>query len=402
MNTELRIGIDITSDLTHWEVYYGYPWFSKSIYVLDMLDGLCRNGHAGQMVVFTYRWAEEFLRARFPGIHIVCVGNRLCDTVYRVSGKNIYRHLNMCPNIARTINVCDMDLLWNPFLSVGDGKREIRHRTVETIHDLIEYHPNESADGCEAFRHAIASADRLVTISEYVKRECIEAFDFPEDRISVIPNAIQFQDVQEEPVPNLAPGYILDINGYREHKNTITLIRAFERIKDQTDCDLVLCAGSRDEAYYTEMLREIEARRLQNRVTVLYHLSKAQIEWLYNHARLYVNPSLMEGFGRGPVEAALHSVPVLTSKETSLYEITKGLLEYMTNPRDDEEIARSMLRIITNGPSYDMQQVKEIYLKEYTPEAVSVRLWELFEKMAVPFRENTSAPGTSGNGGGFF
>ena len=129
MNTELRIGIDLTSVLFHWEVNLGYPFYSRSIYTLDILDGLCRNGHAGQLVLFTYHWAEEFLRARFPGVRIVCMGNRLFDTAYSVTGKNIYLHLNMSPHITRRINACDVDLLWDPFLSVWNSKREIRHRT---------------------------------------------------------------------------------------------------------------------------------------------------------------------------------------------------------------------------------------------------------------------------------
>ena len=387
MNTKLRIGIDMTDALTRWEVEKGQFLLSRSIYTADILDGLCRNGHADQLVIFTYFWAKDFLKARFPGVRIVCVGNRVCNAACRITGKNVYQKFNMTENISHSINACPVDLVWNPFLRAGIEKREIRHRTVATIHDMMEFRPEEQPDGFKGFKYAVASADHLVTISEHVKKEFFEKLGgVPEDKISVIPNAIQLQNVQEEPVAGLSPGYILCVNGFYVHKNTMAPIRALDRIKEQTDCNLVLCGGSKDEHFYADVLQEIEARQLQDRISVFYQLPKAQVEWLYNHARLYVNPSRMEGFGRGPIEAALHGAPVLTSKETSLYEVTMGLLDYITDPTDTEEIAQDILRMLANGPTYDMKQAKEKYLKAYAPETVAASLWDVFEKTVHPPR----------------
>ena len=384
MDRELRIGIDLTAHLTHPEAKSGQLVYSASIYIADILDGLCRNGHAGQITIFTYRWAETFLKTRFPGVRIVCVGNRVCDAVNSASGKNLYRKFNMNANIVRTINACDVDLVWNPFLSTRLKQREIQHRTIATVHDFIDYSKAEQAAG---FRQAVISASCVMTISEYVKRDCARVFCIPEDRIIVIPNAVRVSGIREEPVPDLAPGYILDVNGFHPHKNTITLIRAFDRIGERTDCTLVLCGGGRDDGYYAELLREIETRQLKNRVRVIYQATDAQVEWLYNHARLFANPSLKEGFGRGPIEAALRCVPVLTSGETALYESTMGLLEYMTDPKSDEAMAGDLLRVLTDGVSYDMQRAKEKYLKAYAPETVAAACWETFEKAAGDARQ---------------
>ena len=225
MDRDLRIGIDLTAHLTHPEAKSGQLVYSASIYIADILDGLCRNGHAGQITIFTYRWAETFLKTRFPGVRIVCVGNRVCDALNSASGKNLYRKFNMNANIVRKINACDVDLVWDPFLSSSIEDREIQHRTIVTVHDLIGYSKAEKATG---FRQAVISASCVMTTSEYVKRDCARAFRIPEDRIAVIPNAVQVSGIREEPVPDLAPGYILDINGFHPHKNPMTLIRAFD------------------------------------------------------------------------------------------------------------------------------------------------------------------------------
>ena len=383
---KLKVGIDMTDAVSWWEVETGQSLFSASIYSMDILEGLCRNGHTKQLVIFAGHWAEDFIRARFPDIRIVSEGNKFYDKVNRITGKNVYEKFNLEYSVLHSMNACHVDLVWNPFLSARIEKREVRHRTVPTVHDLMEYRPEEQPDGFEGFKHAVTSANHLVTISEYVKNDCITTLGIPGDNISVIPNAIRPPAIQEEPVPDLAPGYILGINSFAAHKNTISLIRAFDRIKDQTDCNLVLCAGSRNDNYYENMLQEIEARQLQDRIRIVYQIPKAQVEWLYNHARLYVNPSRMEGFGRGPIEAALHGAPVLTSKETSLYEVTMGLLDYIADPTDTEEIGQDILRMLANGPTYDMKQAKEKYLKAYAPETVAASLWDVFEKTVHPPR----------------
>ena len=84
---------------------------------------------------------------------------------------------------------------------------------------------------------------------------------------------------------------------------------------------------------------------------MLYKISEAKKTWLLKNAALFVTPSLYEGFGRTPIEAAVCKVPVISTKETSLYETTMGLVSYYDNATDENELADTILTVIRNSPS---------------------------------------------------
>lgn len=61
----------------------------------------------------------------------------------------------------------------------------------------------------------------------------------------------------------------------------------------------------------------------------------------YQFADLFIHPSLLEGFGYPPIEAAIHKTPVLTTKETALYESTMGILNYYEPATDSQALAKN-------------------------------------------------------------
>ena len=71
---------------------------------------------------------------------------------------------------------------------------------------------------------------------------------------------------------------------------------------------------------------------------MLFRVTDEERNWLLTNAALFVTPSLFEGFGRTPVEAAICRIPVISTKETSLFEATQGLCSYVENPTDEKEL----------------------------------------------------------------
>ena len=105
--------------------------------------------------------------------------------------------------------------------------------------------------------------------------------------------------------------------------------------------------------------------------------SEGEMRYLYTHADLFVTPSLEEGFGYTPIEAAVLKTPVLISNIAVLKEVTQGKIASF-NPHSQEELAEKISRIISNPPSDEERTaLSEFYLKEYSLEKQIERFTEV-------------------------
>ena len=108
---------------------------------------------------------------------------------------------------------------------------------------------------------------------------------------------------------------IVAINLQFHHKNVITLIKAFELIKDKTECNLVFIGNVPDRVKY---LKEyVTSHNLDDRIIFKGFVEDEERNYLLENCRLYVNPTLYEGFGMTAVEAIILGVPTLVSKDSN-------------------------------------------------------------------------------------
>ena len=87
---------------------------------------------------------------------------------------------------------------------------------------------------------------------------------------------------------------------------------------------------------------------------------------MYRHADLFVTPSLKEGFGWTPIEAAILETPVLISDIDVLKEVSCNKLPTF-NPHSPEELAVKMRELIENPPSIEnRKQLSKFYMERYS------------------------------------
>lgn len=232
--------------------------------------------------------------------------------------------------------------------------------TVATVHDLswLRYPETQPAARVRELNRrmpaAMQNAAHILVDSEYVRQEVIAHFGLPEDRISValLGVAAEFKPLAARlraPILDaygLQYGrYILAVSTLEPRKNLLSLIAAFARLPAnmRRGYPLVI-AGMRG---WGDSLRSDSLRQLISRgeVRLTGYVPQGDLPGLYSGARMFVYPSLYEGFGLPPLEAMACGVPVIVSNRASLPEVV-GSAGVLTEPLDDAGIAQHMQSLI--------------------------------------------------------
>ena len=232
--------------------------------------------------------------------------------------------------------------------------------SIATFHDLSIYrypecHPPERvAFMTKEIPVALRRASFLITDSEYIRREVIEFFDWPADRIKAIPLGVsdEFHPRNMELTAGVLDKFGLQHGGYalcvatiEPRKNIGALLRAYGSlpIALRTRYTLVL-AG--DRGWRSESLHEqIGQGQSQGWLRYLGYVDTADLPALYAGARGFVFPSLYEGFGLPLLEAMASGLPVLTSANSTLAEVASGAA-LLVDPEDDDAIASGIHTVL--------------------------------------------------------
>ncbi|MEX2382193.1 MAG: glycosyltransferase family 1 protein [Opitutales bacterium] len=240
--------------------------------------------------------------------------------------------------------------------------------------------------------HAITlrKANRIVVISDFVKSDLLNRYGAKwDEKIEVIHNPINwnfFDGRKNDIVHRRDYPYVLSVSAQWSHKNLDTLVKSFKAVKDvYKDYKLLLVGqlssnlSSRLEGV-VDIGKVIEDVGLGNEVMVTGYLSDDEIVSVYKNAKLFVFPSLFEGFGRPPVEALGLGLPVLTNKLSSLLEVTKGFANYVEDVRDENELANNIIAILSDPEKYrpTSEQVSRIR-ESYDINSVSQKMYELIK-----------------------
>jgi glycogen synthase len=179
---------------------------------------------------------------------------------------------------------------------------------------------------------ALEMADSVIAVSEGMKRDVIELFDVPPEKITVIYNGIDTDEYK--PVNTTAAlekygidtdkPFVLFVGRITRQKGIIHLVNAIKYIDDEAQ--IVLCAGQPDTE---EIKREMEAgiaavqKKRKNIVWIQKMAPKNEIIELYSQAAVFCCPSIYEPFGIINLEAMACSTPVVASAVGGIVEIIR-------------------------------------------------------------------------------
>lgn len=257
------------------------------------------------------------------------------------------------------------ELLFSPF--TGDDLVHIPHfnaplltgtKTVVTVHDLIYLKFPEKYAGFLklkaaefAIGNAVKNASRVIAVSENTKKDIIERFPDAEGKVKVIYEAAsdRYKKVySSEKLEEVRKRFgingrvVLYVGSIKPHKNILTLVKVFKKLKEWGVPHQLVLAGRWDkkEDYLKNKLSD-------DHVRYVGEVSADDLGSLYSLADVLVNLSLYEGFGLTLLEAMQCGVPVVASNVSSIPEVV-GNAAYTLAPGAVEQIADTVYNVLAN------------------------------------------------------
>jgi glycosyltransferase involved in cell wall biosynthesis len=185
----------------------------------------------------------------------------------------------------------------------------------------------------------------LLTVSNFSKGEISQFYNYPENKIFVVPNAVSDAFQPGPPLTN-KQDYLLAVSSPSAHKNFSRMIEAFLTLRTQEDLQLHI-VGAASEIFSDPNLQRLASS--DPRIHFLGRLSDTELIAQYQGATAFVFPSLYEGFGIPPLEAQACGCPVLAANAASIPEVLQASALYF-DPVDVGHIASAMKRILTDLP----------------------------------------------------
>ena len=248
-------------------------------------------------------------------------------------------------------------------------------------------------------------ADVILTVSEFSRREIHHYLGIPLEKIHVVYNGVDPEqyhpDYSEDRIQevkakyNIPGSYILYLGTLEPRKNIETLIRAYQRLLSagpsrfgQTPAAFpkLVLAGKKGWLY-DSIFQLVKEFHLENQVIFTGYVDESDAAPLLCGARMFVFPSLYEGFGIPPLEAMACGTPVIVSDCASLPEVV-GDAGLLVPPTDIEKLAESMNRLLKDDQLH--AALREAGLKrtgQFTWKASAKKLVQIYRMMGSNSKE---------------
>ncbi len=293
------------------------------------------------------------------------INNSGCDAVFFTTDGSRYARFKL--NIPTVVEINDLKWLKD---DTKANKKSFRSLALDLM----------SGSNYKRYKNTVERASLITTISQYTKDDLLRFFpETPTDKVHVI--YLSVPEIKGSKIPeglNEGEHYILNVNTIAEFKNPLTLLKAFVLLRNQYKGKLVL-VGRTTEYWNNILIPFIIENNIEDRVVHLQNLDDTELRYLYEHAELFVTPSLHEGFGYTPIEAAIYGSPVVSSRCESLPEATMELVKYYEPATDEYALMKAMSEVLASPPSVEQRnKISSTFLNRYTARNHATELLKLF------------------------
>jgi glycosyltransferase involved in cell wall biosynthesis len=233
---------------------------------------------------------------------------------------------------------------------------------------------------------SIKKSDLILTISQNSKKDIINFYNIPEEKIKVIylaadenfkPRLLTIEQ-REYLIKkyNLPSNFVLYVGNIDFRKNIDAIIEVADILVNKKKKDIYfVLAGGASFRYKSVIKRSKKIKK--GHIIFLNKVDSKDIPFIYNLAKIFFFPSFYEGFGLTPLEAMQSGLPVVASDTSSLPEVI-GKAGLMHDPRDYEGFAKDIMKLLGDKDFYDkireqgIEQAKNFSWEKTTKEIVKI------------------------------
>ena len=304
------------------------PRTGVGTYVHDLLRALFTLDQTREYVLISTgrRVVSLPLLEDFPNVRRVHIS--IPNKILHMSMR-LFRWPRLDRLAARSIGITSFDLYISGNIHIMSITPGLVHLAM--IHDLSFFHIPDTFSLKRRLWHWIVKpfeqierADHIIVNSTYTKDDIMRTVGIREDRLTVISPGSSITEQSDEASVReryeLPERFVCCLATIEPRKNIAALIQAFTTSKlPGWGYDLVLLGGV---GWSSRGMNTLIAQTPGVR-----HLGFVKEEDKYailQSAKLFVYPSLFEGFGMPVLEAMTAGVPVIAGANTSLFELTDG------------------------------------------------------------------------------
>lgn len=265
------------------------------------------------------------------------------------------------------ISIDKQQLLWMPVQNLPRFRAR-NMKTVVTIHDLaFKIYPDmfPSKDLKKLNFHtdyAVKNANHLIAVSKATKDDLLKYYPrLRESNVTVVHHGLDADEWKIEKNPQkireitniykISKIYIVYVGAVQPRKNLIVLIEAFEKLKNiNVDIQLV-CVGA--DAWMSEGThKRVNMSKYKKDIIFTGGVPFYHLKTILTNAKVFVFPSVHEGFGIPILEAFISKVPVIASNSGSLAEVL-GEAGELFNPKDSNELFIKLRKVLNSQKNRD-------------------------------------------------
>lgn len=241
--------------------------------------------------------------------------------------------------------------------------------SVMTVHDLIfERFPQHHTFANRAFLRVamplfVRRADAIIAVSRHTKRDILELYDTPPQKVFVVGEGIEghFKPAEAEEVRRVQEEYgirrpyLLMVGTLEPRKNHALAFEALARLKAEGWPHCLVVAGGRGWLF-DAVQSEVEMQGLADDVVFTGHVPEQDLPALYSGAACFLMPSLYEGFGIPVLEAMACGAPVVCSRASSLPEVAGKAALYI-EPPTAEALAAQVRQVLSKPETAEQMRI---------------------------------------------